>query len=327
LTLRQSVKKCKPEREKGRGWGLVTLENVQKGALVQEYLGDVIDEATKEERLTEWSREHPNDTNFYIMCLSQGWYIDARETSNLARFINHSCDPNCILLRFNVGGYMRDGIFAVRDLQPGEFLSYDYHFDTRTGDKFLCRCGSANCRGTMKERILKKDAAKKTKAQLWEAAKQQLEKDKEFLAEMEARQVWNSKVEAVLPGNSKAPSHFTAAGTTNPDEGYNQKADWVSNGVQDKDRINARRYRVFLWRNAVVGSDFSSRWKRYTTSNSNKNGGENGETNAGNSDPVVRRKPRRDRNTKSGSPSTPCQPVDVISVVLANQNRSKAKKK
>ncbi|CAB9523077.1 36 and H4 lysine-20 specific [Seminavis robusta] len=98
------------------------------------------------------------------MCLSSGWYVDARETANMARFINHSCDPNCILWRFNVGGYMRDGIFALRDIQPGEFLSYDYHFDTKQGDKFVCRCGSKNCRGTMKEQQQKKADTRKPRA-------------------------------------------------------------------------------------------------------------------------------------------------------------------
>jgi SET domain len=250
LALKQHVKKCKPQREKGRGWGLVTHEKVDRGALVQEYLGDVIDEKAKEERLKQWNGEHPNDPNFYIMCLSQGWYVDARETANMARFINHSCDPNCILLCFNVGGYMRDGIFALRDIQPGEFLSYDYHFDTKQGDRFVCRCGSANCRGTMKEQQLKKDAAKKTKSQLWEEAKQKLEKDKEFLAQVDAHEKHNAEVSSVLPG--------TNLGSTKSGD----KLQWTSNGLQDKDWNYVRRSRVFLWRTAVIGSNFAARWVR-----------------------------------------------------------------
>jgi hypothetical protein len=273
LGQRQSVKKCMTKRERGKGWGLITTEEAKTGQLVQEYLGDVIDEKAKEERLHQWSKEHPNDPNFYIMCLSQGWYIDAREQSNLARFINHSCDPNCILLRFNVGGYMRNGIFALRDIMPGEFLSYDYHFDTKHGDKFVCRCGSANCRGTMKERNLKKVDAKKTKAQLWEEAKQQLEKDKQFLEELERKQTLNCTIQAVLPGTSKSEGPQTGNRNTpqQTDSGLTQsgangsttrKVEWVSNGVQDKDRITALQNRVFLWRNAVRGSDFASRWER-----------------------------------------------------------------
>ena len=77
LGLRKSAK-CKPQREQGKGWGLITLEALKKGDLVQEYVGEVIDENTKRERLTNWTKDHPNDPNFYIMQLDAGWYIDAR---------------------------------------------------------------------------------------------------------------------------------------------------------------------------------------------------------------------------------------------------------
>lgn len=280
LGQRQCVKKCMTKREKGKGWGLITTDLVKTGQLVQEYLGDVIDEATKEERLNQWTKEHPNDPNFYIMCLSQGWYIDAREQSNLARFINHSCDPNCILLRFNVGGYMRNGIFALQDIKPGEFLSYDYHFDTQHGDKFVCRCGSVNCRGTMKEKNVKKEDTKKTKAQLWEQAKQQLDKDKQFLDEMEARRKWNSTIQAVLPGtgipsdphadSGHASKQGKASGSAGGNGSNTKKVEWVSNGVQDKYRSTAYGNRVFLWRNAIKGSDFASRWERSQKKRINK---------------------------------------------------------
>lgn len=65
--------------------------------LVLEYVGEVIDKQTKDDRLSEWSKEHPNDPNFYIMELQPGWFIDARLLGNMSRFINHSCDPNCKL--------------------------------------------------------------------------------------------------------------------------------------------------------------------------------------------------------------------------------------
>ncbi|CAB9503172.1 36 and H4 lysine-20 specific [Seminavis robusta] len=248
LGLKQHVKKCKPMREQGRGWGLAVQETVKRGGLVQEYLGDVIDEPTKEERLRQWNLEHPNDPNYYIMCLSSGWYVDARETANMARFINHSCDPNCILWRFNVGGYMRDGIFALRDIQPGEFLSYDYHFDTKQGDKFVCRCGSKNCRGTMKEQQQKKADTKKTKGQLWEQAKQKYEKDKEYIQNYNAHEKHNATVWAMVPGTSNSGN--TKGG---------DKVEWTSNGVPEIDRFYATRSRVFLWRTAVLGSNFASR--------------------------------------------------------------------
>ena len=105
---------------------------------MQEYVGKVVDAATKEDILKKWSRDNPNDPNFYVMSLSKGWFIDAQEVVNLSCFINHSCDPNCILLPINMSGYMRNAIMALRDITPGEFLSYDYHFDTHHGDRFVC---------------------------------------------------------------------------------------------------------------------------------------------------------------------------------------------
>ena len=104
--------KRKPKREQGRGWGLIAVEKIGKGDLVQEYVGEVVDAETKEDILKKWARDHPNDPNFYVMSLSKGWFIDAREVANLSRFINHSCDPNCVLLPINMSGYMRNAIMA-----------------------------------------------------------------------------------------------------------------------------------------------------------------------------------------------------------------------
>jgi SET domain len=233
--------KCKPQREQGKGWGLVTLNSVKRGDLVQEYVGEVVDEATKVKRLNEWYQEHPNDPNFYLMALQPGWFIDARDVANLSRFINHSCDPNCVLQQINVNGRMRCGIFALRDIQPNEFLSYDYHFDTKHGDRFICCCGSKNCRGTMKYGKMEDNANNMNKTKLWEAAKASFERDKKFLLDYEedCRQR-SSQVGVMLPG---ADCH---------DE-------YVANGAQEKHRVHGQRHRLFLWRNVELGNDMAAR--------------------------------------------------------------------
>lgn len=71
--------------------------------------------------------------------------IDARFKGNAARFINHSCDPNAELQRWQVKGYTRIGIFALRDIAAGEEITYDYQFFT--AEETACRCGTAKCRG------------------------------------------------------------------------------------------------------------------------------------------------------------------------------------
>jgi SET domain len=221
--------KCKPAPEPGRGWGLVALQKIKKNDLVVEYVGDVIDEATKERRLNDWSKEHPNDTNFYIMALQSSWYIDARFVANTARFVNHSCDPNCILLPINVNGWSRCGIFALRDIEAGEFLSYDYHFDTQQTDKFICCCGALNCRGTMKHK-----SAARNNVDDWEVAKAEYDRDIKFL---ESRK---------MNTTSLVCSYVPAADLGSKDE-------FIANGPQKKHSRAARHNRMFLPRNATVG--------------------------------------------------------------------------
>lgn len=136
-------------KEGGCGWGLKTLEDVRKGQLVFEYVGEVIDEELLEARLQEHAREHPNDHNMYIMELEKGFYLDARTKGNASRFINHACAPNCELQKWTVKGVTHIGIMAVCDIRAGTPLSYDYQFATNEEGKFACHCGAPTCRGTL----------------------------------------------------------------------------------------------------------------------------------------------------------------------------------
>ena len=189
--------------------------------------------------MVTWAEEHPNDPNFYVMALNKPYFVDAREYANLARFINHSCAPNCKVTSVNVKGYVRNGIYSIRDIQPGEFLCYDYHFDTNQGDRFVCRCGAPNCRGTMKGKG-KYDPIKKPEN--WKEAKARYEADQRFLEEAEQTKVV-SLVDALLP----CAEH--------PNE-------TVSSGPLEKHREEAINSRIFLWRNVKLGADFVSRNSR-----------------------------------------------------------------
>ena len=75
--------------------------------------------------------------------------MDATRRGSIARFINHSCDPNCKVERWNVQGRTRIGIFAIKDVLAGDFLSYDYRLETPEESIFGCECSSINCRGTL----------------------------------------------------------------------------------------------------------------------------------------------------------------------------------
>ncbi|TDH70639.1 hypothetical protein CCR75_001233 [Bremia lactucae] len=132
-----------------KGWALRVLEFVKAGQLVIEYVGEVINEEEKERRLLHHTKNSPEDKNMYIMELGKGEYIDARFKGSVSRFINHSCDPNCHLLKWRVKGVNRIGITALKDIEPGSELSYDYQFHTKEAIEWKCHCGSKSCRGTM----------------------------------------------------------------------------------------------------------------------------------------------------------------------------------
>jgi hypothetical protein len=76
-------------------------------------------------------------------------YLDATLKGGRARFINHSCSPNCYVAKWHVGKHMRMGIFAQRDIAAGEELTFNYNVDRYGHDAQECFCGEANCVGTL----------------------------------------------------------------------------------------------------------------------------------------------------------------------------------
>jgi len=147
-------------REHAMGWGLRAIESIKSGSLVIEYIGEVIDEAEMVRRMEYQKKYAPADHDFYVMELDSGIYVDGKKKGSPSRFINHSCDPNCELERTVVKGKMRIAIVAIKDIAPGEPLSYDYQFDTQDSEAFKCYCGNEICRGTMAPK--KRNAADKS---------------------------------------------------------------------------------------------------------------------------------------------------------------------
>ncbi|KAG9389841.1 hypothetical protein J8273_8520 [Carpediemonas membranifera] len=125
-----------------KGWGMYAVTTIPKGALVIEYVGMVVTEEEAKVRLA-------NNTSCHVYCLSMGsgTVIDAGEKGNDARFINHSCEPNCETQKLFVGTKPRVGIFAKRAIPKGEEISFDYHFEVDEANKVVCQCGAATCRG------------------------------------------------------------------------------------------------------------------------------------------------------------------------------------
>lgn len=85
--------------------------------------------------------------HFYFMSLNKGEFVDATKKGNLARFCNHSCNPNCYVDKWVVGEKLRMGIFAERYIQAGEELVFNYNVDRYGADPQPCYCGEPNCSG------------------------------------------------------------------------------------------------------------------------------------------------------------------------------------
>ncbi len=119
-------------RRSNTGKGLFAEEDIPKGACVIEYVGKPISEA---------AAEHNNGK--YLFTVAKGKTIDGNIPSNTARYINHSCRPNCEA----TGPSGRVFIFSTKRIAAGDELCYDYgkeYFDCHIKPKG-CRC--PKCRG------------------------------------------------------------------------------------------------------------------------------------------------------------------------------------
>ncbi|EGC39214.1 hypothetical protein DICPUDRAFT_27300, partial [Dictyostelium purpureum] len=126
-----------------KGWGLISCENINKGDFVMEYCGEVISKTTCLNRM----QENENEKFFYFLTLNSKECLDASRRGNLARFINHSCDPNCETQKWIVGGEVKIGIFSIKPIEKGTELTFDYNYERFGASKQECYCGSKNCRG------------------------------------------------------------------------------------------------------------------------------------------------------------------------------------
>ncbi|CAK7325030.1 unnamed protein product [Dovyalis caffra] len=137
------VKKMKLVQTDKCGSGIVADEDIKQGEFVIEYVGEVIDDKTCEERL--WKMKHRGETNFYLCEINRDMVIDATYKGNKSRYINHSCSPNTEMQKWIIDGETRIGIFATRDIKKGEHLTYDYQF-VQFGADQDCHCGASGCR-------------------------------------------------------------------------------------------------------------------------------------------------------------------------------------
>jgi uncharacterized protein len=130
------------------GRGVYAIAPIRKGTRIIEYLGERISHDEADRR---YENKGDDDGHTFLFIASNRTVIDAGVNGNEARFINHSCAPNCETVIEN----SRVFIDAIRNIRPGEELGYDYQLTWESTDDpaelalYACRCGAKKCRGTM----------------------------------------------------------------------------------------------------------------------------------------------------------------------------------
>ncbi|OAX84099.1 hypothetical protein ACJ72_01535 [Emergomyces africanus] len=130
-----------------RGYGVRSNRTFAPNQIIVEYTGEIV---TQEECERRMRTVYKNNECYYLMYFDQNMIIDATRGS-IARFVNHSCEPNCKMEKWTVAGKPRMALFAGENgIMTGEELTYDYNFDPYSQKNVQqCRCGAPTCRGVL----------------------------------------------------------------------------------------------------------------------------------------------------------------------------------
>jgi hypothetical protein len=194
-------------RSRIHGRGVYATRRIRKGTRIVEYVGERISHEEADER---YAYKGPDDGHTFLFVVDDRVVIDAGVDGNDARFINHSCDPNCE----PVTEGRRIYIEALRTIEPGEELGYLYGLTWTSTDppeelaNYACRCGAANCRGTMLDE-------KPTDAKPARQRKKKSEPTQESMSRAESRtasrSTSTSKQQASSSGSTLAAKQKTGA--------------------------------------------------------------------------------------------------------------------
>jgi uncharacterized protein len=152
-----------------QGTGAFAVRRIRKGQRIIEYTGERIGQEEADRRYDDEAMKRHHT---FLFAIEDDVILDAATAGNDSRYINHSCDPNCQAVD-------EDGrifIEAIRNIQPGTELTYDYRFERDPDDPddreklYPCNCGTARCRGTLlappkrKRKAVRKGKSVKPKA-------------------------------------------------------------------------------------------------------------------------------------------------------------------
>lgn len=148
-----------------QGWGVFAQQPIARGEvrllftssltaflpshcsqMIIEYVGELINPSFADAREARYNSMGIGCYMFRVP--DEDEIIDATMTGNMARFINHSCDPNAKTDWITIGSAKKIIIFAIKDIAAGTEISYDYQFEADE-ELVTCSCGARNCQGYM----------------------------------------------------------------------------------------------------------------------------------------------------------------------------------
>lgn len=138
----------KVKHSKIHGHGIFATRDIRKNEKIIQYIGEKVTRSEGNKRSEKRLKKYLNSNktgSVYIFELNSKYDIDGSPTYNKARYINHSCNPNCEVDITNEEIW----ISSIKAIKKGDELSYDYgySFDKNDFRDHLCKCGSKNCIG------------------------------------------------------------------------------------------------------------------------------------------------------------------------------------
>lgn len=145
--LKKRKKPVKFARSAIHNWGLYAMENIPTNDMIIEYVGERVRQQVADGREMRYLISGIGSS--YLFRIDENTVIDATKKGGIARFINHSCVPNCTAKIITVEKTKRIVIYALRDIAQNEELTYDYKFEREIGstDRIPCLCGTESCKG------------------------------------------------------------------------------------------------------------------------------------------------------------------------------------
>ena len=154
-TMPKKKKKIEARLSPIHGNGVFATETIKKGGRIIRYKGKLRSHAEVDEEYGD----DDEDGHTFLFTLNDDYVVDANVDGNVARWINHSCDPNCEseIEEDAKDRRRKDKVFihALRTIKPGEELTYNYGITldephtAKLKKLWACRCGSSKCTGTM----------------------------------------------------------------------------------------------------------------------------------------------------------------------------------